>query len=146
MKWSLRLLVVCFSVMFVTVSSHANDNPPTPEDKAFKFRTSLFQTFSWKLGQMAGAKAADDEAAFTKHQNDLVYLSSMLEEGFKIKNSIPEGSDAKPEIWEDYEGFKAKVANMETRTKALSMSDFDPREFGSKACGSCHRDFRVKRN
>jgi len=31
-------------------------------------------------------------------------------------------------------------------TKDIEMADFDPRDFGSKACGGCHRDFRVKRD
>lgn len=146
MKLSLRLLAACLSALLIVSTSSADDKKPTPEEKAFKFRTSLFQTFSWKFGQMAGAKGKGDEAAFNKNRDDLVYLSSLLEEGFMIENSIPDGSDAKPEIWQDYEGFKDKAANMNSITKALTMADFDPRDFGSKACGSCHRDFRVKRD
>jgi len=146
MKLSLRLFVVCiFTLLTIGFAQAADKKQPTPGEKAFKFRTSLLQTFSWKFGQMVGAMKQEDETAFSKHQSDLVYLSSMLEEGFKIKDNIPEGSDAKPEIWEDYDGFKEKAAALTSLTKELKMADFNPRDFGSKACGGCHRDFRVKR-
>ncbi len=78
----------------------------------------------------------------------MVYLSSMIEEGFQIKDSLPEGSKAKSAIWEDFENFQARAANMsevtQAYTDAANMGDFDPREFGSKACGTCHRDFKYK--
>lgn len=126
----------------------ANAQQPSPEERAYKFRTSLFQTFAWKLGQMAGSKGQDDEAAFIKHAKDLSYLSGLIEEGFTIENSLPEGSKAKPEIWQDYAKFQEKAANMTEITngftKAGAMADFNPREFGSKTCGSCHRDFKFK--
>jgi len=146
MKLSLRVLVICISSLLTFTTVHAADEQPTPEERAFKFRTSLFQTFSWKFGQMVGAMKQKDETSFGKHQSDLVYLSSMIEEGFQIKDSIPEGSDAKPEIWEDFDKFKEKAAALGSMAKELTMTEFDPRDFGSKACGGCHRDFRVKRD
>jgi len=121
---------------------------PTPEERAYKFRTSLFQTFSWKLGQMVGAKGKNNPDAFAKHAADLAQLSTLIEEGFQIANSLPEGTKAKPEIWEDYKKFQAKAMALTEAatgfTEAGAMANFDPREFGSKSCGGCHRDFKVK--
>jgi len=121
---------------------------PTPEERAYKFRTSLFQTFSWKLGQMAGAKGKNNPDAFTKHAADLAQLSTLIEEGFQIANSLPEGTKAKPEIWEDYKKFQAKAMALTEAatgfTEAGAMANFDAREFGSKTCGGCHRDFKIK--
>lgn len=146
MKRSLRALAAACAIALLAGAAHAQQ--PTPEERAYKFRTSLFQTFAWKLGQMAQAKGQDDEGAFIKHAKDLSYLSGLIEEGFTIENSLPEGSKAKPEIWEDYAKFQEKAANMTEVTngftQAGAMADFNPREFGSKACGSCHRDFKVK--
>jgi len=72
---------------------------------------------------------------------------TLIEEGFQIENSLPEGTKAKPEIWEDYETFQSKaqaLTDLATSfTEAGTMSDFDPRQFGSKTCGSCHRDFKL---
>ncbi len=146
MKRSIRAFAVTFTIALLVDIAHAQQ--PTPEERAYKFRTSLFQTFAWKLGQMAQAKGQDDEATFIKHAKDLVYLSGLIEEGFTIADSLPEGSKAKPEIWQDYAKFQKKVTNMaevtNDFTKANAMAGFKPREFGSKACGSCHRDFKFK--
>lgn len=142
-------LLVNLLVMFLLVSwGSAHGAQPTPEERAYKFRTSLFQTFSWKLGQLAQAKGRDDQASFTQHATDLAYLSGLIEEGFTIENSLPEGSKAKPEIWQDSADFQAKITNLTSLSQGLTdasaMSDFDPREFGSKACGACHREYKIK--
>ncbi len=143
-----RFLVLAASLLLISASSSAQDKQPTPEERAYKFRTSLFQTFSWKLGQLYGAQAGGDEAAFNKHASDLVMLAKMVDEGFQIADSIPEGSAAKAEIWEDYDSFQEKgqalVAASQALTEEGAMVDFNVRDFGSKNCGGCHRDFRVK--
>lgn len=148
MKLSFRSITVASIILLISSVAFAQGKQPTPEERAYKFRTGLFQTFAWKLGQMAGSKAQDDESAFIKHAKDLSYLSTMIEEGFKIENSLPEGTKAKPEIWEDFAQFQEKAANLSELsdgfTKAGAMSGFDPKEFGSQACGSCHRDFKIK--
>jgi len=147
MRVYVRLVSFCILAIFVSSQAYSADQP-TPEERAFKFRTSLFQTFAWKYGQLIGAKAQSDEAAFKKHAGDLVSLSTLLQEGFQIENSLPEGTAAKPEIWQDYDTFKEKADNLTTVATALTedgaMADFDARGFGSKACGTCHRDFRIK--
>jgi cytochrome c556 len=147
MKTLLRSILIITVFAFVSSPAQAQKQP-TPEERAYKFRTSLFQTFAWKLGQMAGAKGSNDEAAFTKHASDLAQLSSLLEEGFQIENSLPEGTKAKPEIWQDYEKFQSKAQDLVDAatgfTEPGAMADFDPRKFGSKSCGGCHRDFKIK--
>lgn len=144
---------LCRSVLLMTIISFASataiaQEQPTPEERAYKFRTSLFQTFAWKLGQMAAAKGQDDSAAFAKHAADLAQLSSLIEEGFQIENSLPEGSKAKAAIWQDYEKFQSKAQALTDLagdfTEQGAMANFDPRKFGSKGCGGCHRDFKIK--
>ena len=136
------------SITLLVANADVYANQPTPEERAYKFRASLFQTFAWKLGRLAVSKGQNNSEAFNQHATDLVYLSGLIEEGFEIENSTPDGSKAKPEIWTDYEGFKEKATNMTNLTKALmeegGMDGFDPRKFGSQACGSCHRNFKVK--
>lgn len=139
---------VLVSIALLMASTSVYAKQPTPEERAYKFRASLFQTFAWKLGRLAASKGQNNSEAFNRHAADLVYLSGLIEEGFEIENSIPDGSKAKSEIWADYAGFKEKAANMTNLTKALmeegAMQGFDPRKFGSQACGSCHRNFKVK--
>ena len=146
---AIAFVITTLGLTLVSGSVHAQSKKETPEEKAFKFRNSLFQTFSWKLGQLHGAQSADDEAAFSKHANDLLVLANMTGEGFQIENSIPEGSRAKPEIWEDSEGFAAKtqdfVAAVAGLTEDGAMDSFKVRDFATKNCGGCHREYRNKK-
>lgn len=139
------LLTVVASVVF---SGVALSQQPSPEDREYGFRTSLFQTFAWKMGQLAQAKGANDQAGFAKHAKDLAYLSTMTQEGFMIENNIPGGSLAKPAIWEDFDDFGDKAANLTSLSEGLlaegAMDSFSPRQFGSKACGTCHREYKEK--
>lgn len=147
MKTLFRSVLLMITITFVSGTAIAQKKP-TPEERAYKFRTSLFETISWKLGQMAGAKGQDDATAFAKHAADLVQLSSLIEEGFEIENSLPEGSRAKAEIWQDYEKFQSKAQALTDLASSFTldgaMAGFDPRKFGSKTCGGCHRDFKIK--
>lgn len=142
-----RLITTLICTLLLVAPVQAQ-NQPTPEERAYDFRHGLFETFSWKLGQLYGAQAKDDAAAFKKHADDLSYLSSMLEEGFQIDNSMPAGSRAKAEIWQDYASFADKAKTLQKAAAALTqdgaMKDFNVRDFGSKNCGGCHRDFREK--
>lgn len=144
------LVAICTLALFISGQAFSQEKKPTPEERAYKFRTSLFQTFGWKYGQLIGAKAQGNETAFIKHAKDLEYLASMLEEGFQIKDSLPEGTTAKANIWEDFDTFTEKAdtlrAGVNTLTQAGAMADFDPKDFGSKTCGNCHREFRVKKD
>jgi len=147
---SLTISVAALFTVSLLIAGQAfsQDKKPTPEERAYKFRTSLFQTFGWKYGQIIGAKAQGDETAFIKHAKDLEYLASMIEEGFQIENSLPEGTTAKPNIWEDFDTFSEKSETLRAGANALTqpgaMADFNPKEFGSKTCGNCHREFRIK--
>lgn len=146
---NIKLRFMIFGAVLAIISGAVlAQKQPTPEERAYKFRTSLFQTFAWKLGQMAGAKGRNDEAAFSKHAADLSQLSTLIEEGFQIENSLPEGSNAKPEIWQDFEKFQSKaIALTESASnfsEAGAMADFKIKKFGSKNCGGCHRDFKIK--
>jgi len=147
MKTLSRSVLITIAIA-LTMSAALAQKQVTPEERAYKFRTSLFQTFAWKLGQMAGSKGSNNEAAFIKHATDLAQLSSLIEEGFQIENSLPEGSKAKPEIWQDYEKFQTRAQDLGDAamgfTESGAMANFDPREFGSKSCGGCHRDFKIK--
>ncbi|MFT6955025.1 MAG: cytochrome c556 [Halieaceae bacterium] len=128
--------------------AHADEKKPTPEERAYEFRTSLFQTFAWKMGGLVGAKIANDSAGFNKHATDLQNLTVMLEEGFQIKYSLPDGTAAKAEIWDDFDKFEERATTLRTAVAGLTeegaIESFDPKDFGSKNCGGCHRDFKVK--
>jgi cytochrome c556 len=143
-----KLPIILFLLIFAQSQAYSADKRPTPEEMAYKFRHSLFETFGWKMGQLVGAKMKNDAAGFNKHATDLQNLTSMLEEGFQIKNNIPKGSHAKAEIWQDFAKFEEKADTLRAAvaglTKEGAMDSFNPKDFGSKNCGGCHRDFKEK--
>jgi cytochrome c556 len=153
MQATRKSTIFSFSLLLIftlgSAPSVAQDKVPTPEERAYKFRTSLFQTFGFKFGRLMAAKAQSDDAMFKKHAADLAYLTTMLEEGFEIENSLPEGTEAKPIIWEDFAGFTEKATVLRTAVAGLqvdgAMESFNPRDFGSKNCGGCHREYRIKK-
>jgi cytochrome c556 len=75
----------------------------------------------------------------------------------KIPALFPPGSlegktAAKPEIWQKWPEFEAAAKNMETeavklrdtaKTNDKAKVEAAVKEFGGKACGTCHRPFRV---
>ncbi len=68
-----------------------------------------------------------------------------------FKKKVVEGpTDAKAEIWADWEDFRKDIAKMEeaARNLAKAASGIDPAAVGpavkalGKSCGGCHEEFR----
>jgi cytochrome c556 len=126
----------------------AEEDTRTPEEKAYQFRDGLFHVIEYKFGKMIEAKFAGDKATFHKIAAEISYMSNMIPEGF-IPNSIVEGTQAKEEIWEDWDKFTKKAAGFTDNLNGLAdpgydISAFDPKKFGGDNCGSCHRKFKSR--
>jgi cytochrome c556 len=95
-----------------------------------------------KAGDLAGVAAEADVLAMNAK---------------KIAPLFPPGSlegktAAKPEIWQKWAEFEASAKNMETeagklrdtaKTNNKAATEALVKDFGRKACGSCHTPFRV---
>ena len=121
--------------------------------KAIDFRNSLMTILKWNMGPMGKMVKGEmpyDEAAFTRHAQDLATTAHLdLPAGF------PEGSeegdtDARIDIWMDWEGFMEKYEALKkasaelARTAATgSMEAIKPKfvDLG-KTCKSCHDAFK----
>ena len=139
-----RLIVL--SLLLCSAAAVAQQDTRTPEEKAYQYRTGVFSALEWKMGQMIAAKFGNDSAQFQKHAGDMAYLAGLIEEGF-IADSIVEGSNAKAEIWQNPEDFANKAAALQKAASEFAQSgdiaSFNPRKFGGKNCGGCHRDYKV---
>ena len=152
MKKITGYIILAVLSMFIATAvsmAHGDDHKPTPADKAFEFRHGLMHTLEWKFGKLVEAKMKGDKTAFRKNAADMAFLSTMVTEGFELKNSIVDESKAKKEIWEDWDKFQDKARNLQEATRDLSAPNydftaFDPKKFGGQNCGGCHRDFRVR--
>ena len=145
---SMISLTLVLSALLLPNMLSAQMDDRTPEEKAYEFRDSLFNTIGWKMGKLVGAKMQGDKAAFQKEAADMAYLSGLIVEGFELKDSIPEGSLAKPEIWSDWDTFVEKANDLQTSAQDLAdsgdMGAFDPMKFGRGNCGVCHKDFKER--
>ena len=108
------------------------------------------------LGGMAKGEAEYDAekakvAAMNLHAAATLDPSSMWIEG--TENGAVEGSDAKPEVWTDAEGFASKYDDLQSASAAMmeaAGTDLDALKAGmgtlGKACGACHDNYRVPNN
>ena len=139
---------LCFTLLLTAGYVGAREDTRTPEEKAYQFRDGLFHVIEYKFGKMIEAKFAGDKAGFHKMAGEIAWLSRLVPEGF-IPNSIVAGTQAKPDIWEDWDKFTGKAkeftANMEgLADPAYDISAFNPKKFGGDNCGSCHRSFKSR--
>jgi cytochrome c556 len=108
--------------------------------------------------KLVGANWADIQAKMKANNPDAVavnaetlavmatYIPALFPPG-----SATDKSNAKPEIWEKWADFQAAAQNLETmaaklreasRAKDGAAVEATVKEFGPKACGSCHTPFR----
>jgi cytochrome c556 len=75
------------------------------------------------------------------------YIPTLFPEG-----SLTEKSKAKPEIWQKWPDFEAAAKNLQTESEKLrdaskaknaELTQSIVKDFGRKACGTCHTPFRV---
>ena len=97
------------------------------------------------LGDMAGGKTAFDAAAAGAAQVALAAAAEKIPAVFKANETDPE-SEAKPEIWSNWEDYLIKAAALPTAVAALDASTLEGLQAGMKgvgdACGSCHKLYR----
>jgi cytochrome c556 len=123
--------------------------------KAIDYRTSVMTVFTWNLrpmGAMAKGKTPYDKALFARHARDLNAAAHL-----DLLPGFPDGSDegdteARPDIWLDWDGFTEKYAALKQATEALAAAAGGDLTSSVKdklgkvgdACKSCHRAYRER--
>jgi len=112
-----------------------------------------------RLMKLNGGSWADAQAKFKAGNIEgiAVNAETMALNAEHIPMLFPEGSlteksKAKPEIWQKRPEFEAAAKNMgdwavrlrdTARTKNAEATEAIMKEYGAKACGTCHQPFRV---
>lgn len=98
------------------------------------------------LADMAGGKAEFNADAAMQAKEALVAASAMIPDTFKVQATDP-ASEAKPEIWTNWEDFVAKAGALNTAATALDVASLDTIKAGmgaiGGACKDCHTTYRV---
>lgn len=98
------------------------------------------------LGDMAGGKADFDAAAAAAAKDAIVAASAEIGAKFEMQAEDP-GSEAKPEVWTNWEDFMKKAGALNAAATALDASSLDNVKAGmgavGGACKDCHTTYRL---
>jgi cytochrome c556 len=146
-----RLIPTTLATFLLAAASTAS----LAEQAAIDFRASVMTTFKWymqPLGAMAKGKIPFDAARFKSRAEGLANATRLdVSEGFP-EGSIEE-SDAKPEIWDNWDEFLGKYQSLQEEAVKLQQVAATGDEQAmlaqfkktAETCGSCHKKFRQKK-
>ena len=145
-------LILAFTAL--TVAPAALSQSPEEAEAAIGYRKAYMGSIGGHFGAIRRLVAGEvsHEGDLAMHANALAALSANLVKLF------PEGSgtgetDAKAEIWEQWEDFTAAAEKAEEAGRALAVAvaggDAEAIEGAardlSQSCRGCHREFKVRR-
>ncbi|MEJ2694839.1 MAG: cytochrome c [Candidatus Thiodiazotropha sp.] len=122
-------------------------------ERALDYRQGVMNVFSWNMksmGDMMKGKKPYDSALFARHADDLAKAASLdLLAGFPPDSDQGE-SDARPDIWFDFEDFSQKLADLRDASQALrkAVASGDKAAIGDalgktgKRCKACHKSYK----
>lgn len=133
------------------VSGQVYADGPKAED-VVDYRKGVFNVIGWNFGPMVGMVKGEipyDAAAFEENARRVKELSIMALEGFESK-AMTDDSESKPEIWDNWDDFQAKMEEMNTQVVNLhevsQKGDLGAIRgiFGDVggSCKSCHDDYK----
>lgn len=99
------------------------------------------------IGDMAGGKTAFDAAAAEGAKAALVEATGKIEVTFKDQGAADPASEAKPEIWANWDDFLKKAKAAGDAAGALDVASVDTLKAGmgalGGACKDCHTTYRI---
>ncbi len=124
-------------------------------EKVIRYRQSAMAMIGWNfspLGAMVKGKTAFDAKEFSRRADRLEFLGPQLLEGFSKGSDSGAETDAKPEIWTDFDNFQAMLNDYIGESKKLADvarngSEADMKEQFKKtaeSCKTCHDKYRAE--
>jgi cytochrome c556 len=99
------------------------------------------------LGDMAGGKAAYDAAAAEGAKAAIIEAAGKIEATFMEQGGADPASEAKPEIWANWDEFLADAKALGDAAGAMDIASAETIGAGmgalGGACKDCHTEFRV---
>jgi len=126
-------------------------------EAVIEYRRSVMTMVGWNFGPMSAmvkGKIPFDANEFAKHAERIEFLAPQALEGFAKGSDKAKGAetDAKPEIWTNFEDFKSKLNDLIEQSKALSAVAKTGDEAKMKeqfkklggACKACHDKYKAE--
>ena len=99
------------------------------------------------IGDMAGGKTEFDAAAAEGAKAALIEATGKIEATFKDQGGADPASEAKPEIWANWDDFLKKATAASDAANALDVASLDTVKAGmgalGGACKDCHTTYRM---
>ena len=144
-------LFVAASALTLAALAFAHDS--TKPDEAIEYRQGLMSVIGWNFGPLSAmvkGKHPFDAADFAKHAGRVANLSDQILEGFPKGSDKGGKTDAKPEIWANWEDFQSKAKDLDTQAKLLAdvvkandeAKDKEQFKKVAAACKACHEKYK----
>lgn len=122
-------------------------------ETAIHYRQGIYHAMGWNFGpmnDMVRGKQPWDQADFSKRAQRIAFYSKQLLEGFPPGSDTGAETDAKPEIWQNFDDFTAKMHNFQDAAANLAKVTQGGDQAASKqafadtakACKACHDKYR----
>ncbi len=142
-------LVLC-AVMVVSLAVLAAAQSPMKSGDPVADRQRLMKLVGANWADIQAKMKANNPDAVAVNAETLAVMATHIPALFP-PGSATDKSNAKPEIWDKWADFQAAAQNLETlaaklrdasRAKDSAAVEAMVKDFGPKACGSCHTPFR----
>lgn len=146
MKTFARSLLV--GALLVSGAAFAETEPSTPQVEARHALMKSFGGAAKTLGGMASGEVAHDAAAAEAAKQALIAGAAEIEAKF-TENVEDAASEAKPEVWTNWDDFLVKAKALGDAATALDVASAESIGAGMGAiggsCKGCHTDYRVQK-
>jgi cytochrome c556 len=123
--------------------------------KAIDYRNSVMTVFKWNMGAMGAVLKGDkpyERESFKRQAQDLATAAHLdLLAGFPEGSDEGEDTEARSDIWMDWEGFQARYSDLKNATRELAetaagsggLEAIGPKFSAvGKTCKGCHDAFK----
>jgi cytochrome c556 len=153
MKKLFQIGVISVLSLGMGMTALADGKKPSKVD-AIEYRHAVFEVIAWHfgpLGAMVKGKMPFEAKIFAEKAANVASLSKMPLEGF-VPGSHEGDTDAKAEIWTNWDDFKSKMTSLQEETaklaevaKTATKVEEIKEQFGktAKVCKGCHEDYKA---
>ncbi len=143
-------LIKAFAIGAVLAAGAAFAQDAEPTDPNAIARSELMKLVGMNtgiLGNMASGKEPYDAAKAEGAKAALIDASSKIEATFMEQGAADPASEAKPEIWANWDDFLVKANALNAAATAVDVASVETIGAGMAAiggaCKDCHTDYRI---
>ena len=140
---------LAIGAILVAGAAFAEGDRTDPNAKARSDLMRIIGKNTGILGDMAGGKTAHDAAAAEAAKAAIIEASAGIETAFAEEGAADPASEAKAEIWTNWDDFLADAKALNAAATAMDVASAETIGAGMGAlggtCKDCHTEFRVKK-